>query len=549
MGIALSFSVVFSASAATNEWTKPSSGAWEEPFWSLGEPSTAHEAVAIWNPGWKAVAIGANTASPVLNNLIIDAPTNSANRLLLNWAGLNDPLVVRSNLLIGANGSLVSHFSALQAANVELQGFAAFSDHATAGLDKITLRSGGALNLNEAYLTCSNLGFWGGSVTQSVGVAAISRIDTFEQYWAPSPPRIDNAYVLSGGVLVSGVAEVGHYGLTGSDDFAFLQSGGAHTNTSMTVWGGQRRFQLIDHAGHYSLSSGLLVSEQTTVMAGLMDQSGGTNLTRELVVAAGGIYTLNNGQLVTSNTTVGTVDCLQRGFDQNGGSHTVQNRLVLGNAAFYSLSAGTLRAPVIEIHTAAGLAVGGGEVSNSGMLVLRRGSLGVGAVSQQFGKLQVLDSDDLGCFAEPHIPAVISMGSSTDHGVLRFQDSRDVPWAGTLQIRSWTGTDRIFIGTNAQGLTSAQLQRIIFVNPGGFAAGNYPAQILSNGEIVPNANQPTLGHSTTSRPLVLSWNGNYSLWTTTNLLGTWTVIPGATSPYTNSFTDPQRFFHLRSPTP
>src|SRR5687767_12636642 len=186
MGIALSFSVVFSASAATNEWTKPSSGAWEEPFWSLGEPSTAHEAVAIWNPGWKAVAIGANTASPVLNNLIIDAPTNSANRLLLNWAGLNDPLVVRSNLLIGANGSLVSHFSALQAANVELQGFAAFSDHATAGLDKITLRSGGALNLNEAYLTCSNLGFWGGSVTQSVGVAAISRIDTFEQYWAPS---------------------------------------------------------------------------------------------------------------------------------------------------------------------------------------------------------------------------------------------------------------------------------------------------------------------------------------------------------------------------
>src|SRR5688500_11892385 len=102
-GVALVISLVSSASAVTNEWTKTSSGNWEEPFWSLGTlPSAAQDAAAIRNPGWKAVAIGANTTanhpgSLFLNNLIIDAPTDSANRLLLNWAGHNVPLDVRSN--------------------------------------------------------------------------------------------------------------------------------------------------------------------------------------------------------------------------------------------------------------------------------------------------------------------------------------------------------------------------------------------------------------------------------------------------------------------
>src|SRR2546427_4539258 len=187
IGVVLSLSIASLASAITNEWTKTSSGYWEEPFWSLGTlPSANQEAVAFRNPGWKALAIGANTtanypASLTINNLIIDAPTNSANQLLLNWAGVDAPLVVRSNLIVGTNGSLVGHYSALQAANVELRGFAAFSDSARANLDQITVISGGALNLNDAILTCSNLAFFGGTVTQSVGVAVISRIASLQR--------------------------------------------------------------------------------------------------------------------------------------------------------------------------------------------------------------------------------------------------------------------------------------------------------------------------------------------------------------------------------
>src|SRR5206468_6723832 len=106
--------------------------------------------------------------------------------------------------------------------------------------------------------------------------------------------------------------------------------------------------------------------------------------------------------------------------------------------------------------------------------------------------------------------------------VLRFRDSHDVSsdWNGRLLIRNWSGstngggTDQMFVGTTAPGLTSAQLQHISFYNPDGLPPGTYPARILANGEVVPAAG-PSLGYSRTSRGLVLSWNGNYELWTTT----------------------------------
>jgi hypothetical protein len=51
------------AIADVNSWTKPTSGYWEEQSsWSLGVLPNSSQSVYITNPGWKAVAIGANTA-------------------------------------------------------------------------------------------------------------------------------------------------------------------------------------------------------------------------------------------------------------------------------------------------------------------------------------------------------------------------------------------------------------------------------------------------------------------------------------------------------
>jgi len=491
----LSFAFAFSGLAITNEWTKPTSGYWEEPYWSLGvAPSTDHESIAFRNSGWKALAIGTNTtanfpASLTLNNLIIDGPTNSANQLLLNWAGLNVPLVVRSNLTIGTNGSLASHSSALRAANFELRGVATFSDLATGTFGGIVLRSGGELNLNDASLVSSNLAFVYGVVTQTAGRAVISNIAT-ENDWNSfgSSFGLSNAYFLSNGILLSENISLGRYDLVTLKDCSVFQSGGVHSNVSMTVWGGQRHFQTIHHLGHYSLSGGLLVSEETRVYAGTMEQSGGTNFTKELVISGGGFYTLNGGQLVTSNTAVGAVDCLRYGFFQNGGSHTVRSRLRLDPNVTYSLSGGTLSAPIIEVDTGASLGLSGGSVSNSAMVVLR-GAIGVGSLPQQLGKLQVLELTGAVCGSEANAPASLGVGFS-NAVVLRFADSRDVPWSGTLRIYNWStndsgrGPDRIFFGSTSQALTSDQLSRVVFINPSGLPS-DYAATLTATGELVP----------------------------------------------------------------
>ena len=72
-----------------------------------------------------------------------------------------------------------------------------------------------------------------------------------------------------------------------------------------------------------------------------------------------------------------------------------------------------------------------------------------------------------------------------------------------------------------------------------------PAKQLEFGrEIVPGA-RPAISFGLASNKLTVSWTGNYSLSTATNVSGPWLPLSYATSPYTNEFADPQRFFQLR----
>src|SRR5438105_5375235 len=59
----LSLVTVSGQSGAINSWTKPSSGFWEEPYWSLGVLPNSSQSVLITNQNWKAVAITPSTAS------------------------------------------------------------------------------------------------------------------------------------------------------------------------------------------------------------------------------------------------------------------------------------------------------------------------------------------------------------------------------------------------------------------------------------------------------------------------------------------------------
>ncbi len=195
-----------SAAGATNEWTKPSSGYWEESYWSFGRLPQDQDDVAFRNSNWKALAIGANTTSNYagslsISNLLVEAPTYSFNQLLLNWAGLRVPLSVRSNLTIGVNGSLASHYSALHAANFEINGPTSFSDAAVGVFNQIVV----------GHLAAAELDLQDGSISCGRFVLGSGAQGTYKQ---------------SGGTLTTTNIEIG-----GSASFSLL--GGAVSNSGL----------------------------------------------------------------------------------------------------------------------------------------------------------------------------------------------------------------------------------------------------------------------------------------------------------------------------
>jgi hypothetical protein len=58
---------------------------------------------------------------------------------------------------------------------------------------------------------------------------------------------------------------------------------------------------------------------------------------------------------------------------------------------------------------------------------------------------------------------------------------------------------------------------------------------------------PSLSCVRVNNRMVLSWNGNYQLVSSANVAGPYSAVIGASSPYTNSLDQPQRFFGLRAP--
>jgi hypothetical protein len=78
--------------------------------------------------------------------------------------------------------------------------------------------------------------------------------------------------------------------------------------------------------------------------------------------------------------------------------------------------------------------------------------------------------------------------------VIRLGNSSAMTWSNesVLLITNWDGSlsgggsQQVFFGDDASGLTSEQLAQIKFQNPAGVTPGMYPAVILSNGEIIPD---------------------------------------------------------------
>jgi autotransporter-associated beta strand protein len=156
----------------------------------------------------------------------------------------------------------------------------------------------------------------------------------------------------------------------------------------------------------------------------------------------------------------------------------------------------------------------GATVVNSGMLLLSGAISGTTSVTVNNASLQLGRADAIndaagvtlgaatfqtGGFSESVGALTLALASTLDLGagasVLRFLDSSTATWNGTLSITNWSGstsgggTDQLFFGTTASGLSASQLSAVQFVDPNGIS-GVFSATMLSSGEVIAAVPEP-----------------------------------------------------------
>jgi hypothetical protein len=297
--------------------------------------------------------------------------------------------------------------------------------------------------LNGGFLSADNARIGvAGSLDQSDGIVAIA-----------------NSLTLAGpGISESGRGCSGSYALRGG------------TVSAPALW-------MLD-GSQFHEDDGSLLASNLTVYAATFTQDGGSNeITCGVTIYSltvsnwnsyygmyeiwtyTGSYQLNNGILAVSNLAL--LDLGQ--FSQSGGQLTVHDMQLAGGA-------------FLQI---------GGNILQSGLLTFGNSIWRSAPGNQQLGQLQLVQTN-----------SVLSL--PTNACKLQFGDSSSLTWASNslLDIQNWSGSlygggaHRIIFGTNATALTPQQLTQIQFQNPSGLAPGNYPARILSTGEIVPDTGAP-----------------------------------------------------------
>ncbi len=404
----------------------------------------------------------------------------------------------------------------------------------------------GRLSFSDAngVLQAAGIGIINGGITQAGGLLVTSN-SVFVSGVPPVQygPAYFASYSLSGGRLSSPGVGVGPFG-------SFSQSGGSNDiEGDLDVSGSD-----------YGLSGGILISSNAQVTMstqwdsfgfgpyeGGFQQTGGTNSIAGGLLLSGAEYALSGGVLldysegsyptviVSTGVSGNQTNIFYGIFNQTGGLHRVAN--TLSNVS-YTLGGGSLYASNIVLE---GLL----SVSNSAV-ILNPGLFQFAGTLQLYGGT----IESLGQMSLSSNSVIELLPGSHQ---LSFLNSAAMNWKQTssLLVSNWNGStngggsDQLFFGNSRTGLTPAQLRQIVFVNPAGFPVGNYAANLLSSGEVVPLPN-PVLSFQSVQGHLVFSWAGQPTLQSSTNILGPYVDVPNASSPYTNSSSqDPSRFFRLR----
>lgn len=231
----------------------------------------------------------------------------------------------------------------------------------------------------------------------------------------------------------------------------------------------------------------------------------GNNTNQRIAVtgSATSSITMGTGTLTISNldpdTYAGTISGSGGLTKENSGIQTFTNtgNNYTGNT---TITGGTLRLGAANV------------IPNPSNMVLNGGTFSTGSgagFSETVGTLTLTAN------------STIALGTAAHN--INFANSNGASWTTNtfLTITGWTGgyngttgtAGKIFVGSDATGLTTEQLQQVFFVN----GANYHIATILSTGEIVP------------TNKIAMFWNGT-GTWLAAN---TWSLVPGG--PYNQAW--------------
>ncbi|MBI3879937.1 MAG: autotransporter-associated beta strand repeat-containing protein, partial [Verrucomicrobia bacterium] len=219
----------------------------------------------------------------------------------------------------------------------------------------------------------------------------------------------------------------------------------------------------------------LTIAGQATLSGGQLD--GGLAASHGKLIVSGDVEsdgtTLTHSPDITMNISAGTnfingsTPLTGLGTLTKTGAGTVQVDQQIGGSTVV-INQGTLLLGAAQ------------RINGQANLNLAGGTLDTGGLSDTIGTLTLSATSTL------------EMGNGAS--ILHFGKSSSATWTGgVLNIVDWTGsgpggggggTDQIYFGTDASGLTSGELSLIRFVDPNGLT-GTYAATMLSSGEIVP----------------------------------------------------------------
>jgi autotransporter-associated beta strand protein len=355
----------------------------------------------------------------------------------------------------------------------------------------LTVNSGAVFNLGGADATVASLSGAGtiayGAASKTLTVNGSSSTnfsgviqDSFTTYGAPAGTFGRLTKSGSGVLTLSGVNT-----MTGR---VTLTAGGITVAPTGKLSGGTA--DLIVNGGTLTLNNTAQTIENLSGSGGTISLGSGHVLTADPEAAAAGNSTYAGtitgaGSLTKANVLAGaTLRTLTLTGDNNFAGATTINGGGLAASSASGQALGGTSSIAINGATSTLLLGTSNQVNNAAAMVLNAGKFDVNSQDETLGTLDV------------DATSTIDFGAGTD-SLVHFADSDAVAWAGgaILNILNWSGspagggTEGLFFGTDAGGLSNDQLGQIHFVDgaaPGGF----YSAAILETGEVVAVVPEP-----------------------------------------------------------